>query len=76
MPFAATAVRVLIASPSDLREERDRVEAAIHKWNAVHSGYTGVRLLPVRWETNASAEMGAPAQDVINRQMVDDSDAS
>jgi hypothetical protein len=74
MPFPATAVRVLIASPSDLREQRDLVERAIHRWNAVQSAYAGVVLLPVRWEINASAEMGAPAQDVINRQIVDDSD--
>lgn len=65
---------MLIASPSDLRDERDLVERAIHKWNAVHSSHMGVVLLPVRWETNASAEMGASAQDVINRQIVDDSD--
>lgn len=74
MPFAATAVRVLIASPSDLRKERDLVEHAMHRWNAVQAAHAGVVLLPVRWEINASAEMGAPAQDVINRQIVDDSD--
>lgn len=74
MPFAANAVRVLIASPSDLRKERDLVERAIHRWNAVQAAYAGVVLLPVRWEISASAEMGATAQDVINRQIVDDSD--
>ncbi len=30
--------------------------------------------MPIRWETNASAEMGCSAQDLINRQIVDDSD--
>ncbi len=40
----------------------------------VQAAFSGVVLLPVRWEINASAEMGAPAQDVINRQIVDDSD--
>lgn len=74
MPFAATVLRVLIASPSDLRSERDLVERAIHRWNAVQSAYAGVVLLPVRWEINATAEMGAPAQHIINRQIVDDSD--
>lgn len=74
MTFVATVVRVLIASPSDLRDERDRVERTIHRWNALHAAHVGVVLLPVRWETNASAEMGGAAQDLINRQIVDDSD--
>lgn len=74
MTFVATVVRILIASPSDLRDERDRVERTIHRWNALHAAHVGVVLMPVRWETNASAEMGGSAQDLINRQIVDDSD--
>jgi hypothetical protein len=74
MTFVAIVVRVLIASPSDLRDERDRVERTIHRWNALHAAHHGVVLLPVRWETNASAEMGGAAQDLINRQIVDESD--
>ncbi len=74
MTFVATVVRVLIASPSDLRDERDRVERTIHRWNALHAAHVGVVLMPVRWETNASAEMGGAAQDLINRQIVDESD--
>lgn len=74
MTFVATVVRVLIASPSDLRDERDRVVRTIHRWNALHAAHVGVVLMPVRWETNASAEMGGSAQDLINRQIVDDSD--
>lgn len=65
---------MLIASPSDLRDERDRVERILHRWNDLHSEHERIVLLPVRWETNASAEMGTPAQDVINRQIVDGSD--
>lgn len=42
--------------------------------NALHAAHVGVVLMPVRWETNASAEMGGAAQDLINRQIVDDSD--
>lgn len=74
MTFVATVVRILIASPSDLRDERDRVERMIHRWNALHAAHMGVVLMPMRWETNASAEMGGSAQDLINRQIVDDSD--
>lgn len=74
MTFVATVARILIASPSDLRDERDRVERMIHRWNALHAAHIGVVLMPVRWDTNASAEMGGSAQDVIHRQIVDVSD--
>jgi hypothetical protein len=72
--FIATAVRVLIASPSDVPEERDRVESTIHRWNADHAQASGVVLLPVRWEAHATAEIGNRPQAIINRQLVDDSD--
>ncbi|MGH1589024.1 hypothetical protein ACRBEV_12480 [Methylobacterium phyllosphaerae] len=37
MPFTAEIYRVLIASPSDLAEERVCAVAAITDWNAQHS---------------------------------------
>lgn len=74
MAFNAQVVRVLIASPSDVAEERDRIERAIHRWNADHAESAGVMLLPVRWEENATAEMGMRAQAVINKQLVDSCD--
>ena len=53
MSFTATTYRVLIASPSDLREERDVATMAINDWNAQHAAAEGVVLLPVKWETHA-----------------------
>ena len=75
MVFPAQVVRVLIASPNDVMEERERIERAIHRWNADHAESTGTVLLPVRWEANATAEMGGRPQAIINRQLVDSSDA-
>ncbi|AHG47971.1 hypothetical protein RLEG12_25865 [Rhizobium leguminosarum bv. trifolii CB782] len=37
MAFASTTMKVLVASPSDLREERDAAEAAIAEWNVKRS---------------------------------------
>jgi hypothetical protein len=53
---------------------RDAVEFAINRWNIDNAGDTGVVLLPVRWETSATAEIGGAPQDVINRQLVETSD--
>ncbi|MFT3784746.1 MAG: hypothetical protein QM770_01090 [Tepidisphaeraceae bacterium] len=74
MPFQSTGLRVLIASPSDLKEERDTVERAIHDWNRLHAEAEGVTLHPVRWETDAMPETGVRPQGAIDEQLVDPCD--
>ncbi|RWD92378.1 MAG: DUF4062 domain-containing protein [Mesorhizobium sp.] len=74
MPFNSTTYRVLIASPSDLAEEREAATAAIYDWNAQHADDRGVVLLPVKWETHALPATGVRPQEAINRSVVDASD--
>jgi nucleoside 2-deoxyribosyltransferase len=74
MSFKAETYQVLIASPSDLGEERDVATAAIGDWNAVHALAEGVVLLPVRWETHALPSTGGRPQGFINEQLVQDAD--
>lgn len=70
MSFTATTYRVLIASPSDLPEEREAATMAINDWNALHAAAEGVVLLPVKWETHARPQSGVRAQGAINAQIV------
>ncbi len=70
MSFHSTTYRVLIASPSDMSEERQIAAEAINEWNALHTATEGIVLLPVRWETHAMPETGVRPQDAINRQLV------
>src|ERR1700735_3695019 len=51
VPFKCDTYRVLIASPSDLEEERRAATDAINDWNAQHAAAEAVVLLPVKWET-------------------------
>lgn len=74
MTFTAQVIRVLIASPSDVTNERDAVEATMHRWNAENAEATGTVLMPVRWEVAATAESGDRPQAIINRQIVDSAD--
>lgn len=75
MAFSATALKVLIASPSDTAEFRNAVEAALHAWNGSRSQGSGFILLPRRWETDAVPNLtGSDGQSVINSQLVDDAD--
>lgn len=74
MASIATKLKVMIASPSDVTEDRDAVERSIHDWNISHSDRRGFVLVPWRWETSAVPKLGATAQEVINSQGVDQAD--
>jgi hypothetical protein len=74
MSFHSMTYRVLIASPSDMPEERNIATEVINEWNGLHAATEGVVLLPVKWETHTMPETGVRPQDAINRQLVADCD--
>lgn len=74
MPFTATVVRVLIASPGDTAGARAALREALDDWNSLHAENDGVMVLPVMWERDAVPEMGDRQQGIINRQLVDVAD--
>jgi hypothetical protein len=74
MTFRADTYRVLIASPSDLAEERTAATEAINEWNAQHAVAESVVLLPVKWETHSLVKTGVRPQAAINDQLVTQSD--
>jgi hypothetical protein len=74
MSFTAEIYRVLIASPSDLAEERQVATEAINDWNAQHAVAEAAVLLPVKWETHATPRSGVRPQSAINDQLVHTSD--
>lgn len=74
MSFLATVYQVLIASPSDVQEERKRIPEVLNKWNRIHSAYHEVVFLPIKWETHTVPEMGDRPQAIINKQIVENSD--
>jgi hypothetical protein len=69
MTFNATAVIVLIASPSDTLEERDAVNEAIGQWNHNTGKDMATVAVPWRWEKDAIGVMGKTAQETINDQV-------
>lgn len=74
MPYNATVINVMIASPGDVATERNIVRSAIHNWNAVHSLDRRVILVPVGWDTHSVPEMGDRAQALINKQILQSCD--
>lgn len=71
---SATVFNVLIASPSDVSDEREVVTKAINDWNAAHFSSTGIILHAVRWETHSYPASGDRPQSIINRQIVESGD--
>jgi hypothetical protein len=67
MPYAATVHNVFIASPSDVRPEREIARQVIHEWNAAHAESEKAVLQPIGWETHSYPEMGERPQEIINR---------
>jgi hypothetical protein len=74
MPRQVTLISVLIASPSDVSDEREALQETMHKWNSLHSASMKIFLEPVLWESHATPEMGERPQAIINKQIVDSSD--
>lgn len=75
MAFNTAAFRIMIASPSDVTEERAIIREAIYDWNAQHSEEREIVLLPVGWETHAVPEFGDRPQALINKQVLKGADA-
>lgn len=71
MSYKAEVFKVMIASPSDINEERNIVREVLSEWNAVNSETRKIVLLPIGWETHSSPEMGDRAQAIINKQLKD-----
>jgi hypothetical protein len=74
MAYDSRVYRVLIASPSDVEEEREIAVRVIQEWNDLYSSSRKVVLLPLRWETHTAPEYGTRPQEVINRAIVDECD--
>jgi hypothetical protein len=74
MSYNASVFKVMIASPSDVNAERGIVREILGEWNVIHSEKSRAVLLPVGWETHSSPEMGASAQSILNRTVLQDCD--
>jgi|GEM_PF-3652764 hypothetical protein len=74
MAYDCRVYRILIASPSDVEDEREIAVTVIQEWNNLYSYSRKVALLPLRWETHTAPEYGTRPQEVINLAIVDECD--
>jgi len=64
----------LVISPSDVEFERVAVSEVLQLWNGQIGSALDARIEAVRWETHATPDASEPAQQVLNRQIVDGCD--
>lgn len=74
MPFIANVVKVMIASPGDVAEERQAIRDLVSEWNYIHAEDRGLVLMPVGWETHSTPTMGDRPQAIINKQVLQNCD--
>lgn len=65
----------MIGATSDLVQEVETIRQAFYKWNDLNSEGTNSIIHPLHWSTSVYPAFGDYAQDVINKQIVSQSDA-
>lgn len=66
----AVVIRVFVASPTDMKVERDAAVRVITEWNAAHSLDRGAIIEAVRMESHAQAALGNHPQEIINSELL------
>ena len=78
MPYDAIVYNVMIASPSDVNDERKTIREAIFEWNYKHSIANGMVLIPLGWETHSAPLLGEGQEErpqaVINDMVLKHAD--
>jgi hypothetical protein len=72
--YKATVLSVMVASPTDVSQERLIARDVIAEWNAVHANDRKTVLMPLGWETHAMPAMGDRPQAIINGQLLKEAD--
>ena len=70
MPYDAKVILVMIASPSDVLEERKIVRDIIEEWNTICAAERSAVFVAVGWETGTSPELSGRPQQMINERLL------
>lgn len=66
---------ILISTPSDITDEVESIKRCIDKFNRGVGYHNNINLLTRYWEDDAYPEQGDAPQNIINKQLVEPSDA-
>ncbi len=74
MPTTVNNLKVFVASPSDVVDERETLKQVIDELNKMLGARSNLRLELVQWQTDSYPSIGKDPQSVINEQIGDDYD--
>lgn len=72
--FNANCYNIMIASPSDVVDERKIIKKAIYRWNEINSKTRKIVLLVSGWDINAHPDSGTHPQTSLNQQILKEAD--
>ena len=72
--YKASVLSVMIASPSDVQEERDEIRRILHDLNDINARAQQIVMLPVGWDTHSAPSLEGRAQDIINENILEHCD--
>jgi hypothetical protein len=76
MAFSALVLQLLLSAPGDLPDgHKALIQRSIRLWNNQQARFYGIHFSPTDWKEDGTPAFGEYAQDVLNDQIVDDSDA-
>ncbi len=70
MSYQATVINIMIASPGDVTDERQKIRDVVFEWNVTHAEDKKLVLMPVGWDSHSTPEMGRRPQAIINEQVL------
>ncbi len=71
MPTTRIELRVFVAAPTEVSDDKATVRRVVEELNSIHGSHTEVVLRYVGWETDVHPGVGQDAQAVINDQIGD-----
>ncbi|WP_179291635.1 hypothetical protein [Shouchella clausii] len=74
MPTASTTYKILLSCPSDVKEEQEIIRKCVDKFNSQFGDFHNVNLRLVHWSTDSFPQLGNRPQEILNNQIVKDSD--
>lgn len=72
--YPANVYKIMIGSPSDIKEEITIAREVLNNWNNLNSEKNRIVLLPIHWSISSYPAVGKHPQKLLNEQLVEKSD--
>lgn len=74
MPTEITRYDIVLSCPTDVESEKEIIQSVIEDFNRTIGNNLNIILNLKHWSTDSYAQSGGAAQELLNKQFIDDSD--